>query len=230
MSITKIVNSTTKSIRPPLGGWLERQLSREEMIYLWDMVGEAEKDEQDMKEFLAGNITKSITLEDRDDWFWNNVLHEMTGIYAKEFYNIGFNFPISKNVPYYLADFWVNHQYQTEFNPVHNHFGIYSFVVWMKIPTDYGEQKELPIARANSQEISNFQFRYVNMLGEPSMHNYEMAPSREGTMLFFPSKLLHAVYPFYNCDKERVSISGNIGLMLPEGDNQRKNAQGGLDS
>lgn len=230
MSITRIVNSTTKSIRPPLGGWLERQLSREEMIYLWDMVGEAEKDEQDMKEFLAGNITKSITLEDRDNWFWNNVLHEMTGIYAKEFYNIGFNFPISKNVPYYLADFWVNHQYQTEFNPVHNHFGIYSFVIWMKIPTDYREQKELPIARANSQEISNFQFRYVNMLGEPSMHNYEMAPSREGTMLFFPSKLLHAVYPFYNCDKERVSISGNIGLMLPEGDNQRKNAQGGLDS
>ncbi len=230
MSITRIVNSTTKSIRPPLGGWLERQLSREEMFYLWDIVGEAEKDEQDMKEFLAGNITKSITLEDRDDWFWNNVLHEMTGIYAKEFYNIGFNFPISKNVPYYLADFWVNHQYQTEFNPVHNHFGIYSFVVWMKIPTDYREQKELPIARANSQEISNFQFRYVNMLGEPSMHNYEMAPSREGTMLFFPSKLLHAVYPFYNCDKERVSISGNIGLMLPEGDSQRKNAQGGIDS
>lgn len=230
MSITRIVNSTTKSIRPPLGGWLERQLSREEMFYLWDIVGEAEKDEQDMKEFLAGNITKSITLEDRDNWFWNNVLHEMTGIYAKEFYNIGFNFPISKNVPYYLADFWVNHQYQTEFNPVHNHFGIYSFVVWMKIPTDYREQKELPIARANSQEISNFQFRYVNMLGEPSMHNYEMAPSREGTMLFFPSKLLHAVYPFYNCDKERVSISGNIGLMLPEGDSQRKNAQGGIDS
>ena len=62
------------------------------------------------------------------------------------------------------------------------------------------------------------------------MHNYEMAPSREGTMLFFPSKLLHAVYPFYNCDKERVSISGNIGLMLPEGDSQRKNAQGGIDS
>ena len=129
-----------------------------------------------------------------------------------KFYNIGFNFPISKNVPYYLADFWVNHQYQTEFNPLHNHFGIYSFVIWMKIPTDYREQKQLPIAQANSTSISNFQFQFINMLGEPCNHTYEMSPSREGTLLFFPSKLLHSVYPFYNCKEERISISGNIAI------------------
>ena len=171
-----------KAFRPSLGGWLEKKLSREQMIYLWDIIGESEGD---LKKELAGNITKSAGLVDRDNWFWNNVLHELCGRYTTEFYNVGFNFPISRNVPYYLADFWVNYQYQTEFNPIHNHFGIYSFVIWMKIPTDYREQKQLPIARANSSSISNFQFQYMNMLGEPSNHTYEMSPSREGTLLFF---------------------------------------------
>ena len=200
---------TIKAFRPSLGGWLEKKLSREQMIYLWDIIGESEGD---LKKELAGNITKSAGLVDRDNWFWNNVLHELCGRYTKEFYNVGFNFPISRNVPYYLADFWVNYQYQTEFNPLHNHFGIYSFVIWMKIPTDYREQKQLPIARANSASISNFQFRYLNILGQSMNYNYEMSPEWEGTMLFFPSQLLHIVYPFYNCDDERISISGNIKI------------------
>ena len=39
-----------------------------------------------------------------------------------------------------------------------------------------------------------------------------MSPKLEGTMVFFPAQLRHAVYPFYNCDEERISISGNIAL------------------
>ena len=39
-----------------------------------------------------------------------------------------------------------------------------------------------------------------------------MNPDKEGTMLFFPAKLQHCVYPFYNCDEDRISISGNIKL------------------
>ena len=35
-------------------------------------------------------------------------------------------------------------------------------------------------------------------------------------MLFFPSSLNHAVYPFYDCDEDRVSISGNIMVELDE--------------
>ena len=35
-------------------------------------------------------------------------------------------------------------------------------------------------------------------------------------MLFFPAKLMHTVYPFYDCDEERISISGNIKLDISE--------------
>ena len=108
---------------------------------------------------------------------------------------------------------WVNYQKQNEFNPLHNHNGVYSFVIWMKIPTRHFEQNKNPIAlRSNTQLISSFQFHYVNILGGNSNHTYEMNPEMEGTILFFPAKLLHCVYPFYNCDEDRISISGNIAL------------------
>ena len=44
------------------------------------------------------------------------------------------------------------------------------------------------------------------------MYRYQLTKKDEGTMLFFPSKLLHAVYRYYNCEEERVSISGNVWL------------------
>ena len=39
-----------------------------------------------------------------------------------------------------------------------------------------------------------------------------MDPEVEGTMFIFPSSLTHQVYPFYNTDDERISISGNIAI------------------
>jgi hypothetical protein len=49
-------------------------------------------------------------------------------------------------------------------------------------------------------------------LGQISYYEYKLDKKSEGGMLFFPAKLMHTVYPFYNCDKERVSISGNISF------------------
>ena len=52
----------------------------------------------------------------------------------------------------------------------------------------------------------------IDILGNFLSHSYEMNPKIEGTMLFFPSQLNHSVNPFYNCDEDRISISGNISL------------------
>ena len=56
---------------------------------------------------------------------------------ASEFRNIGDSLALKNEHPYYLREMWVNYQKQHEFNPLHYHSGIYSFVVWMKIPTDW---------------------------------------------------------------------------------------------
>ena len=39
---------------------------------------------------------------------------------------------------------------------------------------------------------------------------YKLSKDYEGTMLFFPARLRHCVYPFYGTDKPRISIAGNL--------------------
>ncbi len=69
---------------------------------------------------------------------------------------------------------------------------------------------------ANSQHLCEFNFVYTNILGKICPHRYEMSSDVEGTMLFFPSELIHNVHPFFNCTEDRISISGNISLKSNE--------------
>ena len=58
----------------------------------------------------------------------------------------------------------------------------------------------------------DFVFNYTNIIGKQSSFIFNMGEYVEGRMILFPSDLRHCVYPFYDCDEERVSISGNICL------------------
>ena len=199
-----------KTIYPPNIGWLEYKLNSKEMDYVWRCI---KNKKGSTNKTLAGNISASYSLMDRGDWFWLNVISPLEMRYAEEFRNIGQKLPTQIKHPYCLGRWWVNYQKQNEFNPVHNHGGVYSFVIWMKIPYDSEKQNQKDIARnSNTPSIGDFQFLYSNMLGETDNYNYPMNPDREGTLLFFPSQLLHQVYPFYDCDEERISVSGNIGI------------------
>ncbi len=213
MNVKYPLKSSCSSVRPSNLGWLEYRLSNTEMNYLWKCI---ENKKQDYKDKLAGNISSSYALIDEEGWFSRNTLLSAIEIYSKEFYNLASDVPTSQSHPLYLNAFWVNYQKQTEFNPLHDHNGIYSFVIWMKIPTEYSEQKKIPIARSMGSSISNFSFEFVNILGKSEQYSYEMGSDREGVMLFFPSQLRHQVYPFYNCDETRISISGNVSLNTDE--------------
>lgn len=199
-----------RAIIPEVGGWLEKTLSDQEMNFLWKCI---ENRKESIKHTLAGSIHGSNKLIDEDNWFWENTLLPLANAYAKQFTNLGDNIPVNQYHPYYLQSFWVNYQKQTEFNPPHNHNGVYSFVIWMKIPTRHFDQNKIPFAlNSNTHKVSSFEFQYSDIHGTPCYHNYEMNPDVEGKMLFFPSKLIHQVYPFYNSEEDRISISGNVSL------------------
>ena len=199
------------TVKPNLGGWLEIKLDDKEMKFLWDCIDNKQKSH---KKNLAGNVSQSNLLIDKDDWFFNSVLYHLTEKYADEFQNMGDKYPLNRKLLYHMSGFWVNYQKQYEYNRFHSHGGVYSFVIWMKIPTYYFEQRrDNKFAYgSNSRTISNFKFEMIDFLGQMHGQTYEMSPKMEGTMLFFPSKLNHLVYPFYNCEEDRISISGNIGL------------------
>ena len=199
-----------KVIAPPNIGWLEYELNSQEVDYVWKCI---ENKKKSIKHDLAGNISSSFSLIDRGDWFYINTIMPLIKTYDEEFGNLGRKAPIATRHPYYLNKWWVNYQKQNEFNPIHNHTGVYSFVIWMKIPYFSEKQNLKDIAReSNNPQIGNFQFLYQNIIGERVGYEYQMNPNLEGTMLFFPSGLDHLVYPFYECDEERISISGNIML------------------
>ena len=214
--VNKEKEEDVKVIRPYNLGWLEKKLSDQEMDYLWRCI---DNKKEDYKRNLAGavNISSSNLLLDRSDWFFHNTIKPLCYQYAHEFENLGDKAPINQSHPYRLAGFWVNYQKQHEFVALHNHGGVYSFAIWMKIPTHASQQRKNPIAshpggRQTRTYISNFRLEYSTILGDSTAHIYEMSPEREGTLLFFPSVLNHEVYPFYNCDETRISVSGNVSL------------------
>jgi len=205
--------------RVPTGvGWLEIGLSKFVMARLQNYIEKAKENPVRHNQELAGNISKSLTLEDKDDWFLENVLDPLIGKYMENYpmYTDGMGV-LTENPPLCLDKFWVNFQKQHEFNPLHNHGGVFSFVVWVKIPTDWREQHALPIsANSGAPKASDFDFQYTTILGNFGSYHYSLDKTSEGGMLFFPAKLMHTVYPFYNCDKERISISGNILFDISE--------------
>ena len=184
------------------------------MLRLWEYISTAKENSKSLKSNLAGNLSSSLVLNDTDNWFFVNTCIPIIGKY-KEFFkkSTAFNSQsISKNdLPYGLDNFWVNFQKQHEFNPMHNHSGVYSFVVFMKIPTVWKEQCEIPFVKeSNSPKASAFEFVYTDIMGNISQYTYCLDSSFEGIMLFFPAEMMHMVYPFYNCEEERITISGNI--------------------
>ena len=201
---------TLKTVVPAVLGWLQVELDDEEMSYLWKLI---ENKKDNTKHTLAGQIDSSWNLHDEDDWFLNNVINFCIRQYSGHFKPHPELMPCLHQHPYHIEQMWVNYQKENEFNPLHHHHGTYSFVIWMKIPTNFEDQKKLKIAsESNNDSISNFSFSYNDILGNNNSHYYYMSKEVEGTMLFFPSQLCHQVYPFYNCDDDRISISGNVSL------------------
>ena len=195
-------------IKPPTGGWLEYKLNKQEMDYVWKCINNKKNG---CKRELVGQIKASHLLEDKGDWFYCNTVLPLIHEYAKQLRDLGNDVPLIQMHPLCMSQWWVNYQRQGEFNPVHDHSGVYSFVIWMKIPTNHFQQNKNPIAlESNGGKISVFDFHYTDMMGYIRPFSYEMNPEMEGTMLFFPSDLKHSVYPFYNCEEERISVSGNI--------------------
>lgn len=121
----------------------------------------------------------------------------------------------------YLDSLWVNKQKKHEFNPVHHHGGVLSFVIWIKIP--YNLEDEInyfpPVSGPPDQNhrnsyTSKFVFYYIDTLGRLTPAIVPVDKSFEGTMIMFPASLHHAVYPFYTSDEYRISVSGNIRIRV----------------
>jgi hypothetical protein len=118
----------------------------------------------------------------------------------------------NNNIQPYLTGLWVNFQKKGEFQPIHAHGGMFSFVIWMDIPYNSKDEAKYT-GKTNESYVPGGCFSFAisdgtNRSVRESL--IKMSPEMNGYCCFFPSDLSHQVYPFYTSDKDRISISGNI--------------------
>ena len=209
-----------KKIYPPVTPFLQIKLDQEVVDYLWKIIDIAKTTNVNHKKKLIGNISKSLLIEDIESYFFKTVCIPLVKYYRED-NPIGVD-PVSQNAllgpgsKLVLDRFWVNYQYKTEFNPYHDHSGVYSFAIWLKIPYDWEDQKKLPQYIELIDEnvkAGCFDFEYNDSLGRILNLRYKLSPIFEGTMVFFPAKLRHCVYPFFKTDEPRISIAGNLSYL-----------------
>ncbi len=224
------LNSVETGMPMQVEPWLELSLPPNIIKYLWETVEKGEERGKCMKSTLAGNISTSFALNDENNYFYHEVLEPLINVYMTNVVDArsdcrrpslavdvdGNPLKVTKQ-SIVLTSFWANYQYKHEFNPAHDHGGAFSFVIWLKIPYSWKEQKKLPQFKGTSDNqklAGSFYFDHLTMFGKPTTTLYPLDETMEGKMLFFPANLRHGVQPFYECDEKRVSISGNLDFLF----------------
>lgn len=162
-------------------------------------------------EFLVGQIEKEFKLTKSVKYLETLILPFITKYEERYEYLKNYFYVLNEDKLIILNEPWVNFQKKTEFNPVHYHNGLFSFVLWLDIP--YCIQDEyncLSSKNSRSPQAGNFQFLYTDIMGRIAAHNIPADKTFNNKMLLFPASLSHAVNPFYTSDKFRVSVSGNF--------------------
>jgi len=206
------------------------KLPQQMIDYLWERIDIAKKEQVCYKKELVGHISHSYKLEDPQNLvipnLYNIVFNQVDNPKMFEFINTEVE-NIYKRIGLkkvmlepHLDGLWVNFQKKGECQPVHNHTGMFSFVIWMDIPYDWKDEAKLQWVSSTMKwtiKSGNFDFLFSNGSDRSiASHTIEMTPEMNGYCCFFPSDLSHQVYPFYTSDKDRISISGNIGYRTEE--------------
>jgi hypothetical protein len=165
------------------------------------------------QEKLAGNIKEEWNMSEVIPLFNTYILNlinknktniEYLNLEKKKFFD---KIPMLQ-----LINFWVNFQKKHEFNPVHNHNGLFSFVIFVQIPYDINQElKQGPGHLSNSNFASCLQFQVTNTIGRHHNETIYVDKSYEGGIYFFNAETKHCVYPFFTSDESRITVSGNIG-------------------
>jgi len=214
------INKNTKILQFPNVGVLSAVFSDEELAPLKEEILEIQNNfsqGEKHNSHLAGNIRKEFVLTKSKDHV-NKLLEPFLLQYEESFGHIG-SVSVSNNDQLLGLDrMWVNFQEKHEFNPVHNHTGVISFVIWIDIPYNISDEKtQSPGAESNRPIAGHFTFYYTNSLGKICQQHIPADSSMNNYFLLFPAELNHSVSPFYTSDKHRISVSGNYSFQVPAG-------------
>lgn len=163
---------------------------------------------------LAGHIEKEYQIIESKKLL-ESIILPLIVQYNKESEILKQTNVMSEDLPLYLDTAWVNFQKKYEYNPLHDHEGILSFVLWLSIPYNIEAELTQGMGRfSNSNHAAHFELVYTNSLGQVAAVRLPVDKTYENSILIFPSKMSHCVYPFVTSDDYRISVSGNFKLLV----------------
>jgi hypothetical protein len=199
---------------PNQGFWLH-EFTDEELQPLRDDIVRMQanpKNFLDYRRELAGNISGSLGVSAEVITYLEGLILPQAAAYDREFNYVKQVKTHLNHGSLTMADqCWVNFQRAGEFNPIHKHAGIFSWVIWLEIPYMIKDQQEYgPGLASNTQVAGSFEFSYNDALGWQKQLHLGADTTWRNRMALFPSMQHHAVYPFYGRDQVRITASGNL--------------------
>ena len=195
----------------PNFGVIEAELEQEDIDYLWKLVHKYSHNakwegnrlisiEEDFKQF---------PLNDDDNLFQNNVLRPCTDKYF-ETYGCPFKQKTTHTHELAFSRFWCRASLDGDYQSIHDHQGIFTFVVWLTVPFEGADERQ--VQAGLRPEASDFVLVYPDTCGQLQKRNFVLGKGAEGKMLFFPSDINHIVYPHYTTQEYRIALAGDVAL------------------
>ena len=171
--------------------------------YVDDLTNDQEKSKVlDYGADLAGNVTQEFRfdIEFMQKIKWAEFLAKSCQRWLLE----GHNITIKK---FDIIASWVVKQFKNDYNPIHYHSGQISGVGYLKVPEDMGEtiQKTKKLNHNGKLVLIDGSKKFV------CTPTYVINP-KVGDFYFFPSYMMHTVYPFFDTSEERRSVSFNAKI------------------
>jgi len=170
-------------------------------------VDDLSKDENQMLKldhgkYLAGNVKQEFRL---DIEFMKKIRWaEFLGKSCQRWLLEGHDIRIKK---FDIIASWIVRQFKNDYNPIHYHGGDISGVGYLKVPEDMGNT-------AQKAKKVNHNGKLILIDGSKKFvcnPTYIITP-KVGDFYFFPSYMMHTVYPFFNTSEERRSVSFNAKI------------------
>ena len=152
---------------------------------------------------LAGDVTQEFLLE--KDFAIKSGWAKFLASCVQQLTKFGENKDIKK---FEIISSWIVRQFQNEYNPIHWHGGHVSGAGFLKVPKDMGgyiQDKKNKNYKGGSLILVHGTRQFL------SGSTFTIKPE-VGYFYFFPSYLMHTVYPFKGSDEERRSISFNAKI------------------
>ncbi len=202
------------NILKPFGPPIYQSDIGEEFLNFLNLIASQSKEEKrNVGATLAGNISEqysAVLKENQSIEFLDKIRrHVFNAIieFEKKYNTSNEEYIYLDKFQFHLGPgAWINYQHSGEFNPLHNHTGQLSAVIYIDVPECIAEENQSAL-QTNAPSSGKISWVYGSIDYATDYH-FTHQP-KTGEIFLFPAGLQHMVYPFKS-DVERISMSFNV--------------------